>query len=70
MRALPYQPVSPRAQESQGLSMRKKGMRADLSACQEGLDGLLQALQLLGEVHRGVDVQHVPEAGAHHHHIW
>ena len=50
--------------------MRRKRMSTDLGARQEGLDGLLQALQLLGEVHRGVNVQHVPETGTHHHHIW
>ena len=58
------------AQESQGLSKCRGQPSTDLGARQEGLDGLLQALQLLGKVHRGVDVQHVPEAGAHHHHIW
>ena len=70
MQLVPYPPFSLRSEESQGLSMRRKRMRTDLRACQKGLDGLLQALQLLGEVHRGVDVQHVPQAGAHHHHIW
>ena len=31
---------------------------------------MLQSLQLLREIHRVMEVQHVPQAGAHHNHIW
>lgn len=37
---------------------------------EEGLHGLLELLQLLSKVRGIVDVEHVPQPSAHHHHMW